>query len=307
MLAKAGTIALEVGKQIVPTIGGLLLKVMSGEGGITGQLIAALVGGRLLLGGLRTGAGLAGTFREAYSSRGGLRGAFNRKLGRPFGRIETYEQRRERLISEGLDQRIARREIENEARLRRGLQPLPPYGRTGAGIGGGRPSLDDLLRTPPAGGVSDRYSLDPMFENIRRTNEIERFNREFGESQRAFRDKELFQRRMASSRFGTEGPLARGTNPLAGSQYLQQIGPLPHGSAEPWTMTERGYQPYMGQVNEEAILEGRRQEILRRQIEGDRNPLKSPVRGYFATGAEDALPGSFDMSRGNVAARFNRR
>lgn len=274
LLAKAGTIALEVSKQIVPTVTGLFVKALTGEGGLIGQILSGLALGGGLLGASRF---IGGVRQNVLAGPGGPLGAINRFAGSPIGPLSP----RPRVTGSG-----------TRTTPRMGSQNIPP-------------GLDDLIssvRNQP-----DRYSLDPMFESIRRTNEIERFNREFGESQRAFRDKELFQRRMAASRFGTEGPLARGTNPLAGSQYLQQIGPLPHGSAEPWTMTQRGYQPYMGQVNEEAILQGRRQEILRRQIEGNRNPLRRLVRSSLLTNAEEALPGSFDMSRDNVAARFNRR
>ena len=101
-----------------------------------------------------------------------------------------------------------------------------------------------------------------------------------------------------------EGPIEIGKY---GSQYRTPIGPLPHGSAEPWTMANDRYQPYMGQVNEEAILEGRRQEIARRQAQGRRNPFTSFGRDLIDTSGMDAISGQYDRGRGNVAARFNRR
>jgi hypothetical protein len=146
-----------------------------------------------------------------------------------------------------------------------------------------------------------------MFQNIRETNELNRFNREFAQSQQQFRDREFFQRRMAGDRFGSEGPLRKGMSQFGSSQYLTQIGPLPMESAEPWTMANGRYQPYMGQVNEEAMLQSRRQEITRRQVLGQRNPFASFIRDTIDTAGSEAVPGYIDRGRQSAAARFNRR
>ena len=79
------------------------------------------------------------------------------------------------------------------------------------------------------------------------------------------------------------------------------------GSAEPWTMANGRYQPYMGNVNEEAMLQSRRQEIARRQALGQRNPFTSFVRDTIDTAGSEAVPGYIDRGRQSTAARFNRR
>ena len=269
LLAKAGTVALELAKVLPGTIASLFTKALSGEGGLIGQIIAGLAAGGGLLG-LSRG---IGTTRQAFAGRGGIGGAFNRAIGSPFGPISSLETR-----------------LETRRQARLGAGTVVP------------PGLDDLIssvRNQP-----DRYSLDPMFENIRKTNEINKFNQEFAESQKQFRTRELFQRRMATSQFRMEGPLEIGRY---GSQYSTAIGPLPQGSAEPWTMANGRYQPYMGGVNEEALLESRRGEIARRQALGGRNPLTSVGRNLLGTSRLDAWDGGWDRSRGNIAARFNRR
>lgn len=288
LLAKAGTIALELGKQIIPNALSLFTRALAGEGGIIPQLIAAFAGGGLLLRGAGFGLKTASQVRNIYEGEGGLRGAANRRFGKPFreGGWETFEARQDRL------QRLRdekRAEIEAQRMQRRyGVNP------------------NDIISSTRTG-AGDRYALDPMFENIRKNNEIDKFNREFAQSQQQFKDRELFQRRMAGSRFGSEGPLRKGMSQLGSSQYLTQIGPLPHGSAEPWTMAGGRYQPYMGNVNEEAILQSRRQEITRRQILGRRNPFTSFGRDLIDTSEFDAVPGYIDRGRQSAAARFNRR
>lgn len=301
LLVKAGTIALELGKQIIPTALNLFTKALTGEGGLIPQIIAAVVGGRLLLGGAglaRAGIGSGlrtiASVRNIYEGEGGLRGAANRRFGRPFGEWETFEARQSRL-QRLRDERRA--EIEAQRMQRRyGVNPndIISSTRTGGGTGGG-----------------DRYSLDQMFQNIRETNEIDKFNREFAQSQQRFKDREFFQRQFVRGQYGTslggfqmEGPMQIGKY---GSQYLTQIGPLPHGSAEPWTMAGGQYQPYMGSVNEEAMLESRRQEIARRQALGDRNPFTRFGRRFMSTSGDIAFPGWMDRGSDNVAARFNRR
>lgn len=278
LLAKAGTIAIELAKVLPGTIASLFTKALSGEGGLIGQILAGLAAGGGLLG-LSRG---VGTARQAFAGSGGLGGAFNRAIGSPFGPWDRLENRLE-----------ARR----QARAAR--------------TGGGSipPGLDDLIssvRNQP-----DRYSLDPMFQNIRETNELNRFNREFAQSQQQFRDREFFQRQFVRGQYSTslggfqmEGPMQIGKY---GSQYGSPIGPLPHGSAEPWTMAGGQYQPYMGSVNEEAMLESRRQEIARRQALGDRNPFTRFGRRFMSTSGDIAFPGWMDRGSDNVAARFNRR
>lgn len=292
LLQKSGTIALELGKRIIPTSLGLFTKALTGEGGLIPQLIAGFVTGGLLL----KGAGLAragvgsglrtvSSVRNVYEGEGGLRGAVNRRFGKPFGRWETFEAKQERLRAERVE-REAEREAQRMQR-RYGVNP------------------NDIISSTRRGttGVGDRYSLDPMFQNIRETNDINRFNREFAESQRQFRTRELFKRRMVTSQFRMEGPLEIGRY---GSQYRTPIGPLPHGSAEPWTMSQGRYQPYMGNVNEEAMLEARRNEIARRQALGNRNPLTRMGRSALATAPEWATSGQLGGGQ-NVASRFNRR
>ncbi len=290
LLVKAGTIALELGKNIIPTAISLFTKALTGEGGLIPQLLAAFVGGRLLLGGggmllggARFGLRKAAQVRNIYEGEGGLRGAMNRSVGAPFGKWETFEARQNRLQQER-EERRAEREAER-MRRRYGVNP------------------NDIISSTRTG-AGNRYSLDEMFENIRKTNEVDKFNKEFAQSQQQFKDREFFQRRMATSQFRMEGPLEIGRY---GSQYNTAIGPLPHGSAEPWTMANGRYQPYMGQVNEEAILEGRRQEIARRQVQGRRNPFTSFGRDLIDASGMDAISGQYDRGRGNVAARFNRR
>ena len=292
LLVKAGTIALELGKKIIPSAFSLFTKALTGEGGLIPQLIAAFMGGGLLLRGggmLLGGAGFglrkAAQVRNIYEGEGGLRGAMNRSVGSPFGKWETFEAKQSRL-QQAREERRAEIEAQRMGR-RYGVNPndILSSTRTGTGAGG-------------------RYSLDPMFENIRKTNEINKFNQEFAESQRQFKTRELFQRRMATSQFRMEGPLEIGRY---GSQYNTAIGPLPHGSAEPWTMANGRYQPYMGDVNEEALLESRRGEIARRQALGGRNPLTSVGRNLLGTSGLDAWDGGWDRSRTNTAARFNRR
>lgn len=281
LLAKAGTVAIELAKVLPGTIASLFAKALSGEGGLIGQILAAIATGGGLLG-LSRG---IGTARQAFAGSGGLGGAFNRAIGSPFGPWDKLENRLER---------------RRQARL----------GGGGGGAGSNiPPGLDDLIssvRNQP-----DRYSLDPMFENIRKTNEIDKFNREFAQSQQQFRDREFFQRQFVKGQYGTslggfqmEGPMQIGKY---GSQYRTPIGPLPHGSAEPWTMAGGQYQPYMGSVNEEAMLESRRQEIARRQALGDRNPFTRFGRRFMSTSGDIAFPGWMDRGSDNVAARFNRR
>jgi hypothetical protein len=274
LLAKTGTIALELAKVLPGTIAGIIGKGLTGAGGITGFILSALGVGGLGLGASRA---FGGFRRGVLAGEGGVAGAANRFLGSPFG-------------------------------------PLRPRARvTGSRVSGGGgaipPGLDDLISS--VRGTPDRYSLDPMFQNIRETNELNRFNQEFAQSQRQFRDREFFQRQFVRGQYSTslggfqmEGPMEIGRY---GSQYRTPIGPLPHGSAEPWTMANDRYQPYMGQVNEEAILEGRRQEIARRQAQGRRNPFTSFGRDLIDTSGMDAISGQYDRGRGNVAARFNRR
>lgn len=281
LLAKAGTVAIELAKVLPGTIASLFAKALSGEGGLIGQILAAIATGGGLLG-LSRG---IGTARQAFAGSGGLGGAFNRAIGSPFGPWDKLENRLER---------------RRQARL----------GGGGGGAGSNiPPGLDDLIssvRNQP-----DRYSLDPMFENIRKTNEIDKFNREFAQSQQQFRDREFFQRQFVKGQYGTslggfqmEGPMQIGKY---GSQYRTPIGPLPHGSAEPWTMADGRYQPYMGDINEEAMLESRRQEIARRQALGDRNPFTRFGRRFMSTSGDIAFPGWMDRGSDNIAARFNRR
>ena len=246
--------------------------VFMGVMGFAASLIAALPGGNTLM----------KMFGDAVQNRLGGRGGRNR-------------------VTSGREERRGRR-----GRGRRG--------RGGGGGGGGAgpdipPDLDDLIssvRNQP-----DRYSLDPMFQNIRETNELNRFNREFAQSQQQFRDREFFQRQFVKGQYSTslggfqmEGPLQIGKY---GSQYRTPIGPLPHGSAEPWTMADGQYRPYMGSVNEEAMLESRRQEIARRQALGNRNPFTRFGRDVIDTAASEAVPGYIDRGRLSAAARFNRR
>lgn len=282
LLTKAGTIALELGKQIIPTSLNLFTKALTGEGGLIPQIIAAVVGGRLLGGGILGVTRGVGFVRQAFAGSGGIGGAFNRALGSPVGPIRPLEQRLE-----------ARRQSR----------------ATRTGGGSMPPGLDDLIssvRNQP-----DRYSLDPMFQNIRETNELNRFNREFAQSQQQFRDREFFQRQFVKGQYSTslggfqmEGPMQIGKY---GSQYRAPIGPLPHGSAEPWTVVDGQYRPYMGSVNEEAMLESRRQEIARRQALGNRNPFTRFGRDVIDTAASEAVPGYIDRGRLSAAARFNRR
>jgi hypothetical protein len=272
LLAKTGTIALELAKVLPGTIAGVIAKGLTGAGGITGFILSALGVGGLGLGASRA---FGGFRRGVLAGEGGVPGAANRFLGSPFGPLRP----RARVTGSGRT-------------------------RGGGGGGGGAipPGLDDLISS--VRNTPDRYSLDPMFQNIRETNELNRFNREFAQSQQQFRDREFFQRRMATSQFRMEGPLEIGRY---GSQYNTVIGPLPHGSAEPWTMANGRYQPYMGQVNEEAMLQSRRQEITRRQILGQRNPFASFIRDTIDTAGSEAVPGYIDRGRQSVAARFNRR
>ena len=274
LLAKTGTIALELAKVLPGTIAGIIGKGLTGAGGITGFILSALGLGGLGLGASRA---IGGFRRGVLAGEGGVAGAANRFLGSPFG-------------------------------------PLRPRARvTGSRVSGGGgaipPGLDDLISS--VRGTPDRYSLDPMFQNINKTNELNKFNQEFAQSQQQFKNREFFQRQFVKGQYSTslggfqmEGPMEIGRY---GSQYRAPIGPLPHGSAEPWTMANDRYQPYMGQVNEEAILEGRRQEIARRQAPGRRNPFTSLVRDTIDTAGSEAVPGYIDRGRGNAAARFNRR
>lgn len=275
LLAKTGTIALELAKVLPGTIAGVIAKGLTGAGGITGFILSALGVGGLGLGASRA---FGGFRRGVLAGEGGVPGAANRFLGSPFGPLRPRAR-------------------------------VTGSGRTRGGGGGGRgaipPGLDDLISS--VRNTPDRYSLDPMFQNIRETNELNRFNREFAQSQQQFRDREFFQRRMAGDRFGSEGPLRKGMSQFGSSQYLTQIGPLPMESAEPWTMANGRYQPYMGQVNEEAMLQSRRQEITRRQVLGQRNPFARFVRDTIDTAGSEAVPGYIDRGRQSTAARFNRR
>lgn len=276
LLAKTGTIALELAKVLPGTIAGVIAKGLTGAGGITGFILSALGVGGLGLGASRA---FGGFRRGVLAGEGGVPGAANRFLGSPFGPLRP------------------RARVTGSGRTRGG----------GGGGGGGAipPGLDDLISS--VRDTPDRYSLDPMFENIRKNNEIDKFNKEFAQSQQKFKDRELFQRRMAGDRFGNEGPLRKGMSQFGSSQYLTQIGPLPMESAEPWTMANGRYQPYMGQVNEEAMLQSRRQEITRRQVLGQRNPFARFVRDTIDTAGSEAVPGYIDRGRQSTAARFNRR
>jgi hypothetical protein len=277
LLAKTGTIALELAKVLPGTIAGVIAKGLTGAGGITGFILSALGVGGLGLGASRA---FGGFRRGVLAGEGGVPGAANRFLGSPFGPLRP------------------RARVTGSGRTRRG-------GGGGGGGGAIPPGLDDLISS--VRNTPDRYSLDPMFQNIRETNELNRFNREFAQSQQQFRDREFFQRRMAGDRFGSEGPLRKGMSQFGSSQYLTQIGPLPMESAEPWTMANGRYQPYMGQVNEEAMLQSRRQEITRRQVLGQRNPFARFVRDTIDTAGSEAVPGYIDRGRQSTAARFNRR
>lgn len=271
LLAKTGTIVLELIKVLPGTVTNLFTKALSGEGGLIGQILAGLAAGAGLVGASRG----VGAVRQVFAGSGGVGGALNRALGSPVGPWTNLETR------------LERRRLEKASRA----NPSVP------------PGLDDLLtsvRNQP-----DRYSLDPMFENIRKTNELNKFNQEFAQSQQQFRDREFFQRRMATSPFRMEGPMQ--INKYDGPQYRTPIGPLPHGSAEPWTKVGDIYQPYMGNVNEEVILESRRQEIARRQALGNRNPLTRFGRKFMGTSGDIAFPGWMDRGSDNIAARFNRR
>lgn len=267
LIPKAGTIALTLTGELAKALGNVLKEVFSSP--MTGLLGAGLLG----YGGLRS----VGAIRDLQES-GGIPGVANRFFGRPFRPRRSGT----RTVGGG-------------------------GGRGGRGVSGGGggaygpPGLDDLLES--VRNAPDRYSLDPMFQNIRETNDINRFNREFSESQRQFQERELFQSRMARSRFRMEGPLEIGRY---GSQYSSAIGPLPHGSAEPWTMAGGAYQPYMGEVNKEAMMESRRREIARRQSIGSRNRLTSGMRNLIFTSGSHAVSG-WDRSPENLAARYNRR
>jgi hypothetical protein len=95
LLSKAGTIAIELGKQVIPTMVGLFTKAISGEGGLIGQIIAGIVGikgvGLLASGARNLGGGIrslrqgVSNFRDPNS--GGVRGFLNRIAGRPFGSL----------------------------------------------------------------------------------------------------------------------------------------------------------------------------------------------------------------------------
>ena len=99
LLSKAGTIAIELGKQVIPTIVGLFGRALSGEGGLIGQIIAGIVGIKgvgLLAGGVRSVGGGVRNLREGITNirdprSGGLRGALNRAAGRPFGSLSPSD------------------------------------------------------------------------------------------------------------------------------------------------------------------------------------------------------------------------
>lgn len=81
LLAKTGTIALELVKVLPGTIASLFTKAILGEGGVIGQVIAGLIATRVAGAGLRT----VGAIRQARLGEDGLRGALNRRVGRAFG------------------------------------------------------------------------------------------------------------------------------------------------------------------------------------------------------------------------------
>jgi hypothetical protein len=82
LLAKTGTIALELAKVLPGTIAGVIAKGLTGAGGITGFILSALGVGGLGLGASRA---FGGFRRGVLAGEGGIPGAANRFLGSPFG------------------------------------------------------------------------------------------------------------------------------------------------------------------------------------------------------------------------------
>jgi hypothetical protein len=277
LIAKAGTVALELSKTLVPTLVGLLGRVLSGEGGMIPQIGSLLAIGGGALGLTR----LVGAGTRRYRSAGGIGGLATDFV---FGRGGLGGGRR--------------------GRGGRG-------GRGGGGGGGGGagpdvpPGLDDLLSS-----IRSEDSLDPMFANIQDFNERERFNREFRRSQINYGAREALRLQALSGhgRFPLEGPMEIARY---GPQYGSPIGPLPAAAPGSWRMVNGKYTfaPYMGSnVNRAAILEGRRREIERRQMMGNRNPFTRFGRRLLGTRPNDVLTSGIlpDVPE-QTAARFNRR
>lgn len=301
LLAKAGTIALELGKTLIPTMIGLFGKALGGEGGLIGQLIAAVVGGKLIAGGFGAlrGAGTAiGAGRRGFNEfRQGPLGYINRAFGNPF-----YDER------EGGDGGGGR-------------GPRRPRG----GPRGPRPGIP----TPNIRPQVDN-DLSSMFENIRDFNERERFNREFGNAQRQYRarntpymstpegvasigdfgdylpyagDKYVrrsranarkerirglagfritgaaLDRYKYSMRDSTPNPRDIDEQILKNSQefYLRPIGPLPDKSPEPWPWdpVEQKHQAHLESGLSNSARERRVAQRYRRRF---------GIKGRFGTG-----------------------
>lgn len=260
LLAKTGTIALELAKVLPGTIAGIIGAGLSGKGGLSGFILSALGAGGLGLGALglaRGGTQFVGQGVRQYR-RAGIRGsAMEYFFGRGgFG-------------SSG--------------------------GRRGGGGGGGGgsdipPGLDDLLSS-----IRDEEELTQKKRGLRDRirDQYTRVTAPRSQWPRPGTDLELLQRRKAIS----EGRITASTSVLAGtidelispedilkrstvprgkitpkttmftpqvysSQYLTPAGPLPHDSVEPWTMVDGEYQPFMGEVNPEFAAEEERKRKL---------------------------------------------
>jgi|694.fasta_scaffold07685_16 hypothetical protein len=252
LLAKTGTIALELAKVLPGTIAGVIAKGLTGAGGITGFILSALGVGGLGLGASRA---FGGFRRGVLAGEGGVPGAINRFLGSPVGPLRPRAR-------------------------------VTGSGRTRGGGGGRRtgevspPDLDDLLSSIRN---EDGAPTQTSYRRGLRDRIRDRYSRTIApRSQwpRPGQNLELLARRKAI----TEGRITPSTSVLAGTiselltpeeilsqysrpgtkinryntmfksidmpdQYLTQAGPLPLESAEPWTMAEGAYQPYMGEVN----------------------------------------------------------
>ena len=122
LLAKAGTIAIEVAKTLPGVIGSLISKIVGGEGGIIPQLLLALGVGKLAMGAGKT----VGALRSAAYSQGGGAGGLGRsalsRVNQEFG----YALNEGGMSSRELERRNRQRDARNR-RMGGGLG-RPPGG-----------------------------------------------------------------------------------------------------------------------------------------------------------------------------------
>lgn len=179
LLAKTGTIALELVKVLPGVIAKTIGAGLSGAGGITGFILSALGVGGLGLGASRF---VGGIRQNILAGKGGIPGAANRFLGSPFGPIRPERSR----VTSG-----------------RGGRPGPM----------GPPDLDDVLASIRNEPSSQRTPRGGRGFGSRIKDQYSRITAPRSQWPRPGVDIDLLQRRKAIS----EGRITASTSVLAGT------------------------------------------------------------------------------------------